>query len=263
MLTYSDSLQITRELSLDEVKPSAFMLRTLDQNVVRELAKSIREIGLLQPILVRPSQSSYELVFGHHRLEACRSLSWKSIPAIVKEMSHDDCLLTKIAENLQRNVEINPVREAECYIALVDHGWTINKIAQRIGKSDSYVSDRIGLIRRLDPVITRKMTDPNNGHLKPSHLELLARLKSKSEQLEFSKMIETKGLSVRKLEKLIFGGHPLRRTIDAMVCGPGNSLCLRLPEEIVEHLKLKSGDAVYVYAQSRRRIAIEVATMPN
>jgi len=244
------------ELTLGDIKLSQFALRSLSEDVVSDLAKSIQTNGLLQPILVRPTGSSYEVVFGNHRLEACKHLGWKSVPAIVEEMPDDDCFLVKVVENLQRNIEINPLTEAKGYITLIEHGWTINKIAQRIGKSDSYVSDRVGLIRRLHPAIAKKI-DNNDGYLKPSHLELLARLKSKHDQLELSYMVQRNRFSVRRLEKLISGRQPLRETVEKS----GGSLYVRLPQEIVEHTKIEAGDSVYVYAQSRRRIAIEPATL--
>jgi len=171
-------------------------------------------------------------------------------------MPDDDCFLVKVVENLQRNIEINPLAEAKGYIRLIEHGWTINRIAQRIGKSDSYVSDRVGLIRRLHPAIGKKIEN-NSGYLKPSHLELLARLRSKHDQLELSYMVQKNRLSVRRLEKLISGRQPLRSTVQKN----GDSFYIRLPQEIVERTKIQAGDPVYVYAESRRRIAIELATL--
>ena len=247
---------LVTELPLSDVKLSQFALRSLSEDVVSDLAKSIQTNGLLQPILVRPTGSSYEVVFGNHRLEACKHLGLKSISAVVEEMPDDDCFLVKVVENLQRNVEINPLTEAKGYITLIDHGWTINKIAERIGKSDSYVSDRVGLIRRLHPAIAKKIEE-NNGYLKASHLELLARLKSKHDQLELSSMAQRNRFSVRRLEKMISGTQPFRETVEKS----GGSLYIRLPQEIVEQTKIEAGDSVYVYPQTRGRIAIEPATL--
>ena len=243
------------ELALDDVKPNAGVLRKVDEQIVSELAKSIQFNGLLQPILVRRLNSAFEVVFGHHRLEACKRLGLKSISAVVTSLSTDDSFLTQVVENLQRNTEINPLAEAKGYISLIDHGWTINAIASRIGKSDSYVSDRIGLIRRLHPMIARRMLDNNKGHLKPSHCELLARLRSKRSQLELSDMVEQKRLSVRKLEKMISGGQPVKETVEERA----GSLYVQLPRGIVERMQIEAGESVYVYLQSNKRIAIERA----
>lgn len=231
------------------------VLRDIDENIVTGLAKSIRQSGLLQPILVRPDDFAFEVVFGHHRLEACKRLGWKTIPAVVKRMSGAESFLTRVAENLHRNIEINPIAEANGYISLIDRGWTISKIAERIGKSDSYVSDRVGLIRRLHPEIAKKFKGSDMKYLKPSHLEILARLKSKDQQVELSYMIERKRLSVRKLERMISGGYPMRETVKER----GDSLYVKLPKMIAEHINVSAGDSVYVYVQSRKRIAIEPA----
>jgi ParB/RepB/Spo0J family partition protein len=248
-------LEKPEELPLDRIRTNCDALRDLDARVVADLAKSIQQSGLLQPILVRPDRSWYEVVFGHHRLEACKRLGWQTIPALIKAMSDGDSFLTRLVENLHRNVEINPIAEASGYIRLIDNGWTINKIAQRIGKSDSYVSDRIGLIRRLHPEIAKKFNCADNKYLKPSHLESLARLKSKKEQMELTHMIEQKHLSVRKLERMIAGGYSTRESVEER----GDSLYVKLPKAVAEQVSIKAGGSVYVYVQTKRRIAIEPA----
>ena len=249
-------LEKPEELPLDSIRTSCDALRDLDTRVLTELAKSIQQSGLLQPILVRPDRSCYEVVFGHHRLEACKRLGWQTIPAFVKTMSDNESFLTRLVENLHRNIEINPIAEASGYIRLIDNGWTINKIAERIGKSNSYVSDRIGLIRRLHPEIAKKFNGADNKYLKPSHLESLARLKSKKEQMELTCMIEQKHLSVRKLERMIAGGYSMRECVEQV----GDSLYVKLPKAVAEQVSINAGDSVYVYVQTRRRIAIEPAS---
>lgn len=243
------------EISLSHLRHGEELLRDIDEDTVSELALSIRSNGLLQPILVRPVDKCYEVVFGHHRLEACKRLGWNSIRAQVKEMSAEESFITGLGENIQRNNEINPLTEARGYIKLVERGWTINKIASRIGKSDSYVSDRIGLIRRLHPEIVRRVKSNHGQYLKPSHLELLARIRSKRYQIELSGLVERKRLSVRKLERMISGGAVFKETLEER----NGSLYLKLPEDIVEHMRFEEGDEVYIFPQSKRRIAIENA----
>lgn len=232
---------------------SGSALRPINTNAIDELARSINEIGLLQPIMLRPTGSSYEVVFGEHRFEACKRLGWNSIPAIVKPLPDDDCFLTKLVENLQRNVEINPLSEAEGYIRLISNGWTITKIAERIGKSDSYVSARIGLIRRLDPKVANKAN--GNGHIRPSHLEILARLKSKEQQLSLSDLIERKRMSVRTLEQLVSKGQPLMETIE----NRDDSFYVPIPKQMANLLGIRAGDRVLVFAR-KQRIIIERST---
>ncbi len=248
-------MQETIEVEIAQIDPSHVSLRGLDESIVLGLAKSIISNGLLQPILVTPVDCSYEVVFGNHRLEACKRLGWKRIPAFIKEMSQEDCFLTRVVENLHRNVEMNALTEAKGYIALVDRGWTINKIAERIGKSDSYVSDRIGLIRRLHPAIARRFDDHSSKYLRPSHLELLAHMKSKRRQLELSHVIETKHLSVRKLEELIGKDDRPKET----VLEKQDLFYIQVPLKIARYVGIQGGDSVYVYAQGKRRIVVEPA----
>jgi ParB family chromosome partitioning protein len=243
------------ELPIASIRASVDPLREIDEGIVTELARSIDQSGLLQPILVRPDHSCFEVVFGHHRLEACKRLHWKTIPALVQTISDEESFLTRLVENLHRNAEINPIAEAKGYLRLIDDGWTINRIAERIGKSDSYVSDRTGLIRRLNPEVAKKFNGTENKYLKPSHLEALARLKSKTEQAELSCMVEQKHLSVRKLEKMIAGGYSMRENVEEK----GGILYVRLPKAVAEQVNLSAGDSVYVYVQTRKRIAVELA----
>ena len=127
------------EIEVDRIKPSRFRLRELDEAVVEELAKSIEANGLLQPIMVKPIGEGYELTFGLHRLEACKRLGWRKIPSIVKAISSEDAFVAGLVENLQRNIHVNPVAEAEGYKHLLAKGYTVHEIAEKIGKSDGYV----------------------------------------------------------------------------------------------------------------------------
>jgi ParB/RepB/Spo0J family partition protein len=249
----------TADLAIDSIRPGLIVLRRIDRRVVDSLASSIRSNGLLQPIMVRRVGSYYEVVFGHHRLEACRLLAWRCIRAVVKDMGQDECFLTQVVENLQRNVQINTL-SAEGYVNLIDDGWTIDKIAKRIGKSDSYVSDRIALVRRLHPAIVRRFNeDRSNSLLTPSHLELLARVRSLDFQLCLSHLVESKRLSVRKLEKLISNREPFNSVVEAS----GNALHIALPREVVSRMNLAAGAPVNIFVNSRKRMTIEAAGVPN
>ena len=250
----------TFELPIKNIKHSSVTLRDIDRGIVEDLANSIRANGLLQPILVRPNGSSYEVIFGHHRLEACQLLGWATIDAIVRDISSDESFLTQVVENLQRNLEINPVNEANGYVALVDKGWTVDEIAKRIGKSDSYVSDRIGIVRRLHPKIARKFrANTRNGCLTASHLELLARIKSGDQQLKLSHLVEKKKLSVRKLEQLLSE----RQTFTAVIEENGDTLQLRLPQEVTTQTNITAGCTVNITIKSRRQIIIEASEITS
>jgi len=192
-----------RNVDIKLIRPSSFRLRPLDTKTVRDLMSSIKSKGMLQPIMVRPAGKSYEVVFGLHRLEACRRLGLRKIPAIIRRFTQDESILTQIVENLQRNIFIDPIQEAEGYRSLIKKGWTITEIAYSIGKSDNYVSDRLKILKKLNPIIAKKIKPPGRGPITISHAEQLASITDTSKQLRLATLISKKGLSVRELERLM------------------------------------------------------------
>jgi len=101
------------DIPIGSIHPGRFSLRPIDEKVVEELSQSIQAQGLLQPVVMRPiGEDSWELIFGNHRLQACRRLGWKSIPCRVCEMDDAKDFMTAEVENLQKNNFMNPVREA-------------------------------------------------------------------------------------------------------------------------------------------------------
>jgi len=191
------------EIPVDRVKPSSLSLRDLDEAAVEEMAESIKANGLLQPIMVKPTGNGYELVFGLHRLEACRRLGWRKVPALVKNISSEKAFLTGLIENLQRNIHINPVAEARGYKLLIAKGWTAHEIAKRIGKSDSYIYDRLRTLDRLHPTIQRQLiTHVCKSPITPSHAERLALIEDPQLQLKLAELVSKRRLSVHQLERL-------------------------------------------------------------
>ena len=197
-----------RLIPLCDIYPSKYQIRRIDANLVKELARSIAHLGLLQPVVLRlVSQDHYQIVFGMHRVEACRHLQMTTIRAIVRNISADDAFLASVAENLQRNADIDAFEEAKGYQALIENGWTQTRISEMIGKSDSYVSDRLTLVRRLHPDIAAKLEDSHRngilGQITASHAQRLARVKSPMRQLELANLIEEAKLSVRDVENVL------------------------------------------------------------
>jgi len=241
-------------VELKDLRTPDLQLRQTDEKIVEELMISIKRQGLLQPILVRPVASrGLEIVFGIHRVEAFRRLGRNAIPAMVRSLSDECAFLTRVGENLTRNVSIDPISEAKGYIFLIDKGWTINQIAKQIGKSDSYVSDKVGLVRRLDPSILPRVMH-GGKKLTSTHAVLLARVKDRSRQLEFAEFIERKGLSVRELEKLIRDHVPI--TFQAALSRSPEQIAL--PDRALHILGITPGEKVNVRFRGRR-IVIEPA----
>jgi len=213
------------EVEVNRIRLSGFCLRDLDEAVVEDLAKSIGEVGLLQPVVVRSLGDGYELVFGLHRLEACKRLGWKTIPTLVKQVSEEEALLLNIVENLQRNVHINPIAEAQGYKLLIERGWTMVRIANKIGKSCSYVSDRLRVLDRLHPNVQERLNFPRGktSAISISHAEHLALIDDPKQQLMLAKLVEEEELSVRQLERMV---RRLRRLEEGM---REDCLCRKCP----------------------------------
>ena len=148
--SYFDN-SIVEPIELRMIRTSKFPVRCSDSRDAEEfinLKESIRMHGLLQPIVVRPLEHGFEIVAGHRRFSACKSLRWRFIPCKIREFTDRQAYEIQLAENVQRK-SMDPIEEAEAYQKyVVDFGWGgINDLSKKIGKSEEYVSHRIMLLR--------------------------------------------------------------------------------------------------------------------
>lgn len=192
------------EINVQDLIPPIAGLRPLDEKTVGELMDSMKSNGLLQPIVVKAvDEKQYRLVFGSHRLEAARRLGWKNIPAIVRSVSDEESFLMNVTENLQRNTYVSPIAEARGYRQLISKGWTIGEIGRRIGKSDSYVCNRMRILERLHPNLQKQIEFPRgNSGLTLSHAEHLSTVQDPLRQLELARLVRERNLSLHQLERL-------------------------------------------------------------
>jgi len=143
---------IVEQIELKMIRPSQFTLRDRLQKRANEedtlLSNSIREHGLLQPILVRPLTHGFEVVAGHRRFQACRSLRWRFVSCKIRDMSDKQAYEIQLTENMQRK-SMDPVEEAEAFRRyVIDFGWGgVTELAKKIGKSEEYVSHRLQLLK--------------------------------------------------------------------------------------------------------------------
>jgi ParB family chromosome partitioning protein len=133
------------------IRPSSFAVRDKFQKYCEDdesLIISIREHGLIQPILIRPLSHGFEIVAGHRRYQACKSLRWRFIPCKVCEMTNKQAFEIQLSENIQRK-SMDPIEEAEAFRRyVIDFGWGgVSDLAKKIGKSEEYVSHRIQLLK--------------------------------------------------------------------------------------------------------------------
>jgi ParB family chromosome partitioning protein len=191
---------VVNRVTLDQIVPSPLQPRTEFQTEqLTELMESIREHGIIQPLIVRRVNGKLELIAGERRFRASRELGLKEVPVIVREASDKDVLEMALIENLQRE-GLNPIEEALAYSRLAkDFGMRQEDIAQRVGKNRATVANTMRLLdlpqNVRDLLVSSKLT---TGHAK-----VLLMLKKQEEQERVALQIITKGLTVRAAEKVI------------------------------------------------------------
>ena len=199
MVVLQESNQVVY-LDLSSLRAPSWTHRPIKETIVGELRANNTANGLLQPLVIRPTSGEYEIVFGNHRVEACKRLGMRQISAIMREFTEEEAFLARASENLVRNCYIDPIEEARGYKMLLDKGWTINAIGHRVGKSDSYVCERLALLGRLDQRILSRIA---NGKLSASHAELISRIPDTLTQTDVADLVAKKRLSVRSLENML------------------------------------------------------------
>jgi ParB family chromosome partitioning protein len=195
-----ERMQGLREIDLDRIRPNRAQPRErFDPALLEELAQSMRQRGVLQPVIVRTvPDGGYELIAGERRWRAAQIAGLLRIPAIVKEVADDRVLEIALIENLQRE-ELNPIEEANAYQTLInDLELTQQQIADRVGKQRATVTNALRLLN-LPPEIQSLVRD---GKLSSGHAKALASLAEPKEQIELARRIAAEGLSVRQAEAM-------------------------------------------------------------
>lgn len=196
----TDSMVSTDTLAVNDIIPNKEQPRkTFDEAALQELADSIKQHGVLQPLLVRPlTTGGYQLVAGERRWRASRLAELKEVPVIIKELSDTEAMEIAIIENLQRE-DLNPIEEAEGLQALIDKcGFTQEEVATSIGKSRPAITNALRLLRLPEEV--RQMT--KDGDISAGHARALLAFDNEPMMLECAKQIVDKKLTVRDVEKM-------------------------------------------------------------
>lgn len=172
--------------------------KEFSEEKIQELAQSIKENGLIQPIIVRQSPViGYEILAGERRYRASIAAGLSEVPVIIKNLSDQDMMIYSIIENLQRE-DLNPIEEAKAYQSLIDKGYTHADIAEKMGKSRPYITNLVRLLTLPDFILT----EVEVGKLSQAHARLLIQL-STDEQKKLLYRIQTEDLSVRQVEHLL------------------------------------------------------------
>jgi ParB family chromosome partitioning protein len=249
------------EVDLDAVTPNARQPRQVfDEEAMAELVHSIREIGLLQPIVVREVEAGrYELVMGERRWRAAREAGLERIPAIVRATDDTDMLRDALLENLHRS-QLNPLEEAAAYDQLLkDFGCTHEELAERIGRSRPQVSNTLRLLR-LPPVVQRRLAA---GILSAGHARALLGLDDPAAQERLAQRIVAEGLSVRGVEEIVALGGPAgdaetprKRRVNRPVAPRLQDLASQLSDRFETRVKVDLG-------RRKGRIVVEFASIDD
>jgi ParB family chromosome partitioning protein len=246
------------DLPIDQVSPNKVQPRQVfDEEAMTELVHSIREVGLLQPVVVRRlPDDSYELVMGERRWRAAQQAGLETIPAIVRQTDDADMLRDALLENLHRS-QLNPLEEAAAYQQLLeDFSCTHDELASRIGRSRPQISNTIRLLK-LSPAVQRRVAA---GVLSAGHARSLLAIEDPDLQDRLAARVVSEGISVRGLEEIVAVGDraaketPVRR---AKPIAPGlKDIADRLADRFETRVKVDLG-------QRKGRISVEFASLDD
>ncbi|MGY0492958.1 ParB/RepB/Spo0J family partition protein [Streptomyces sp. WG-D5] len=250
------------ELPIDSITPNPRQPREVfDEDALAELITSIKEVGLLQPVVVRQvAVGTYELIMGERRWRACREAGLERIPAIVRATDDEKLLLDALLENLHR-AQLNPLEEAAAYDQLLkDFNCTHDQLADRIGRSRPQVSNTLRLLK-LSPAVQRRVAA---GVLSAGHARALLSVEDSEEQDRLAHRIVAEGLSVRAVEEIVtlMGSHPKNTSkakgprAGARVSPALSDLAGRLSDRFETRVKVDLG-------QKKGKIVVEFASMDD
>ncbi len=186
------------ELNVDEIRPNPYQPRTVfDETALNELALSIKENGVFQPIIVKKSIKGYEVIAGERRLRASKLAGMKTIPAIIRQLSDEKMAEIALLENLQRE-NLNALEEAKAYKSLLEQlAITQEELSKRVSKSRSHITNVLGLLR-LPKSVQDMIADKQ---LTMGHARVLSKLEDEEEIINMAKAIVENSMPVREVEK--------------------------------------------------------------
>jgi ParB family transcriptional regulator, chromosome partitioning protein len=243
------------ELPIELITPNPKQPRSVfDEEALAELVGSIKEVGLLQPVVVRPlDNGSYELVMGERRLRASQQAGLKAIPAIVRRTEDADLLRDALLENLHR-AQLNPLEEAAAYQQMLrDFGCTQEELSARIKRSRPQISNTIRLLQLPTPVQRRVAA----GVLSAGHARALLMLPDAAAMEKLATRIVAEGLSVRAVEEIVaIGEHGEKRAPRSKKVAEPPAVAVRLKSELADRLDTR---VTITGTAKRGRIVIDYA----
>ena len=214
------------DIKIDELRSNPYQPRKVfDEDALKELSDSIKQHGVFQPIIVKKSIKGYEIIAGERRVKASRMAGLETVPAIIREFDDTEMMEIALLENLQRE-DLNPFEEANAYVKIMEaKNLTHDELAKALGKSQSYITNTIGLLRLPDNIKELVV----NGKLSMTHARILSKMSDLNTINMLAERIIKENLSVRDLEEI----------------AKGNSI-----NKIVKvHRTIKESDKEYKYAE--------------
>lgn len=228
------------ELPIERIAVSPYQpRRDFADDRLAELASSIKEYGVVQPIIVRRLEAGkYQLIAGERRLRACQALGMERIPAVVRESSDLQAREISLVENIQRE-ELNPIEEAEAYRELIaDYGLTQEELARKIGRSRPHIANTLRLLTLPEEI--KEMV--RSGSLTMGHAKALLSVSDEEARIRLGQLVAEKGLSVREAEELVWQEKP---TPDSRARAAKNPPAAELPNIGLTARDIREGEAYW------------------
>lgn len=224
-------------VKIDELRSNPYQPRKVfDETALNELAISIKEHGVFQPIIIKKSIKGYEIIAGERRVRASKIAGLEEIPAIIRDFSDNEMMEIALLENLQRE-NLNAIEESNAYKKLLETlSLTQEELAKRLGKSRSHITNMLGLLTLPEEV----QQALSNKELSVGHARIISKLENKDQQISLTKQVISDGLSVRELEEMTQSNEKFLRVHEIKrKTKPVNKEYEYLQEELSERLGTK------------------------
>lgn len=246
-------------MRIDEIEPNRLQPRkNFDEDALQELSESIKQFGLIQPIVVKNKGEYYEIVAGERRWRAARIAGLKEVPVIIKEYNDKESMEIAIVENLQRE-DLNPIEEAQAYQKLIEEfGLKQDEAAQRVSKSRTAVTNALRLLK-LDERVQQMVIDEM---ISRGHARALLAIEDKEEQYSMAMLIFDNKMSVRETEKLV-RGHLKKEEEKKEEKKEDFSQMETIYHQLEERMKSVIGSKVAIHSRNYKKGKIEIEYYSN
>ena len=251
---------IELRLKIDEIEPNRLQPRkNFDEDALQELSESIKQFGLIQPIVVKKQENYYEIVAGERRWRAARIAGLKEVPVIIKEYDERESMEIAIVENLQRE-DLNPIEEAQAYRRLIEEfGLKQDEAAQRVSKSRTAVTNAMRLLKLDERVQQMVIDDMISG----GHARTLLSIEDKDEQYTMAMLVFDNKMSVRETEKLVRSYLKKEEEQNTVEKKEDFSQMETIYHQLEERMKSVIGSKVAIHSKNYKKGKIEIEYYSN